>query len=527
VNGSGFVNGDIVQWNGTALNTTFANSGQLTAPVGSGLIAQPGTAVVSVNGLSNTVTFSISSCSFTLNPSSASATYNSGTGTFSVTTSAGCSWTAVSNAPWLTVTSGAAGTGSGTVGYSVAANLTDTPRSGTITAGGQPFTFTQAGITLGALRFVPVTPCRIADTRNANGPFGGPMLAAGSSRDFNIPASACGIPANAAAYSLNMTVVPLGPLNVLTVWPTGQSKPLVSTLNSLDGRIKANAAIVPAGLNGAITLFATDSTHAIIDINGYFVPASVAQGLAFYPVTPCRVADTRNAAGTLGGPALAPAVARNIPVLSSPCGIPATAQAYALNMTVVPPGVLNVLSTWPAGLPQPLVSTLNDTPGTIVANAAIVPAGAVDGSIMVFATETTHLVIDINGYFAPPGAAGSLDFFTATPCRILDTRLATGPFGGPIMGAGESRSFTVPSSNCGIPATAKAYSLNATVLPTTILNVLTVWGSGVLPLASTLNDTDGTIVANAVLVPAGVNGVVSAFTTNQSHLILDINGYFQ
>jgi uncharacterized repeat protein (TIGR01451 family) len=376
-----------------------------------------------------------------------------------------------------------------------------------------------------ALRFVPVTPCRIADTRNPDSPFGGPILGAAISRDFNIPASACGIPTNAAAFSLNLTVVPAGPLGYLSVWPAGQAQHGVSTLNSLDGRIKANAAIVPAGVNGAITLYASDSTHAIIDINGYFVPAGGAPNLAFYPVTPCRVADTRNPTGDFGGPSLAPAVARTFAVPAGTCGVPAGAQAYAFNMTVVPSGSLGFLATWPAGSAQPTVSTLNALTGVITSNAAIVPAG-VSGGITVYATNTTDLIVDINGYFAPPGT-GSLDFYTATPCRVLDTRNPAGPLGGPIMGAAESRSFPVPSSTCGIPSTAKAYSLNATVVPTGSLSFLTLWGSGSMPFVSTLNATDGAIVANAALVPAGVSGAVTAYTTNLSHLILDINGYFQ
>jgi hypothetical protein len=194
-------------------------------------------------------------------------------------------------------------------------------------------------------------------------------------------------------------------------------------------------------------------------------------------------------------------------------------------MTVVPPGVLGYLTAWPAGSPQPFVSTLNASPGIVTANAAIVPAG-VSGAISVYATQATDLVIDINGYFAPPGT-GSLDFFTVTPCRVLDTRLSVGPLGGPIMGAGESRSFPVPSSTCGMPSTAKAYSLNATVVPVTILGYLTLWGDGVKPFVATLNAGDGAITGNAALVPAGASGEVTAFTTQSSHLILDFNGYFQ
>jgi hypothetical protein len=436
-------------------------------------------------------------------------------------------WSGASNSTFLHITSGASGFGSGQVNISIDPNTTSSQRIGTLTIAGQTFTITQGGSITppgSGLRFVPVPPCRIVDTRNAAGPLGGPALVAGSSRDFDVSSSACGIPASAAAYSLNVTVVPTGSLGYISVWPTGQSQPVVSTLNSLDGRIKANAAMVSAGLNGAFTVYATDATHVIVDINGYFV-ASGTQNLAFYPVTPCRVADTRNPVGTFGAPSLAGGVVRTFPVPSSSCGIPASAQAYAFNMTVVPQGSLGYLTTWPAGSPQPVVSTLNAPTGTVTSNAAIVPAG-VNGAITVFATNATDLIIDINGYFAPP-AAGSLDFYTATPCRVLDTRNAAGPLGGPIMGAGQSRSFIVPSSMCGIPATAKAYSLNATVVPTASLGYLTLWGSGSIPIVSTLNSYDGSVVANAALVPAGASEEVTAFTTDLSHLILDINGYFQ
>ena len=70
-------------------------------------------------------------------------------------------------------------------------------------------------------------------------------------------------------------------------------------------------------------------------------------------------------------------------------------------MTVVPQGPLGYLTTWPTGGTQPVVSTLNAQKGEVVANAAIVPAGASTGSINVFVTNTTHVIIDTNGYFGP------------------------------------------------------------------------------------------------------------------------------
>ena len=344
-------------------------------------------------------------CAVTLNPTSAAVVEAGGIGTVGVTAGGGCQWSPSSNASWLTVTSQTVPAGNGSFSYSVTANPNGTPRSGTISVNGAIFTVTQArafGTAPLALRFVPVTPCRIADTRNAAGPFGGPSLGAAGSRDFEVPLSVCGIPATAVAYSLNMTVVPLGGLGFLSVWPTGVSQPSVSTLNASDGRIKANAAIVPAGANGAITVFGSHPTHVVIDINGYFVPAIQAQGMAFYPVTPCRVADTRNAAGTFGGPALAASATRTFPVTASPCGIPGNAQAFALSMTIVPPAPVGFLSTWPAGSAQPFVSTLNASTGTVTSNLAIVPAGT-NGGINIIVTHPTHLIIDVTGYFAPPG----------------------------------------------------------------------------------------------------------------------------
>lgn len=125
------------------------------------------------------------------------------------------------------------------------------------------------------LPLIAVPPCRVMDTRageGKTGPFGPPTMTPGSTRTVPVPQSACNIPAAAKAYSVNVTVVPAGPLAYLSIWPAGQPQPLVSTLNSFDGKIVANAAIVPAGTDGAVSVFVTDRTDFIVDINGYFAP---------------------------------------------------------------------------------------------------------------------------------------------------------------------------------------------------------------------------------------------------------------
>ncbi len=375
------------------------------------------------------------------------------------------------------------------------------------------------------LQFVPVTPCRVVDTRYPAGTFTGPALVGGATRDFPVPQGGCGIPATAQAYSLNVTVVPQGALSFLSLWPSGQAQPNVSTLNSWEGTVVANAAVVPAGTGGAVSVFATDAADLILDINGYFAPSGTGS-FAFYPATPCRVADTRGPVGTFGGPSLAAGVNRDFAVPSSICGIPATAQAYSLNVTVVPPGVLSYLTLWPSGQSQPNASTLNSWDGQVVANAALVPAGA-GGSVSLHASDPTDLILDINGYFGAPAQAGALSFYPVTPCRIADTRNPNGPFGGPIMASGTTRSFPIPASACQVPAAAAAYSLNVTVVPDGPLYFLSAWPAGLpQPVVSTLNSWDGTVLANAAIVPAGAGGAISVFALGQTQVILDINGYF-
>ena len=381
----------------------------------------------------------------------------------------------------------------------------------------QQLTLSGVGVT-GGLQFVPVTPCRIADTRSAAGAFGGPELAAKASRTFDIPQSNCGIPTTAVAYSLNVTVVPNASLGFLTVWPAGEAQTVVSTLNS-DGRVKANAAITPAGTNGGVSVFASDATQFILDIDGYFVPAGTnISGLEFYPLTPCRIADTRNATGPLGGPSLTGGGAgRAFPVQSNACGIPSTAKAYSLNITAVPHGSLGYLTTWPTGQAQPVVSTLNSSTGAVAANAALVPAGS-GGEISVFVSDTVDVILDVNGYFAAP-ATGGLALYTATPCRVLDTRTGPGAFN-------ETLVAPISTSACAPPATAQAYVLNATVVPSGSLGYLTLWPDGsAQPLVSTLNAGDGAVTSNMAVIQTK-NGSVDAFATAATNLILDISSYF-
>jgi hypothetical protein len=363
-----------------------------------------------------------------------------------------------------------------------------------------------------AMQFVPIPPCRLLDTRQSTGPIQG-----GTFRSFNMSllaqAVGCQSLNPAAAYSINVTVVPHGYLGYLTIWPTGQPRPVISLMNSFDGRTKADAAIVLGGTNHGVSVYVTNTADVILDVNGYFTPAT-SGAYAYYPLpTPCRLADTR-----VQGQPLPGGQETDFPVFSTPCGIPLSAQAYSLNFTAIPKTAsLGFLTVWPAGGPRPTVSTLNSPTGTVVANAALLPANGTQGEIAVYPSDTTDLVIDIDGYFALATPSQGLAFYPVTPCRAIDTRQTIGAFSG-------LQTFNIEGSQCAPPSSAAGYVMNATALPQGVLGYLTLWPSGPRPLASTLNALDGAYASN-MAITGTTNGSIDAYAAGTTNLLLDLSGY--
>jgi hypothetical protein len=117
--------------------------------------------------------------------------------------------------------------------------------------------------------FVTVTPCRVADTRGAVGPYGGPALSAGVERVF-VVAGQCQIPSTAKAVSFNVTVVQPGAPGYVTLYPGGSPVPLASAINFRAGQTRANNAIVPLGGGGTLAVVSSAPTQFILDVNGYF-----------------------------------------------------------------------------------------------------------------------------------------------------------------------------------------------------------------------------------------------------------------
>jgi outer membrane protein assembly factor BamB len=126
----------------------------------------------------------------------------------------------------------------------------------------------------GPSSFSTVTPCRVVDTRGGPGvPVGGPALDALVVRTLQI-AGNCGVPANAKAVSINVTITQPGSDGYVTVYPPASTPPGVSTVNYSAGKTRSNNAIVAVDQDGMLAALATQSfgttVHLIVDVNGYF-----------------------------------------------------------------------------------------------------------------------------------------------------------------------------------------------------------------------------------------------------------------
>jgi hypothetical protein len=134
---------------------------------------------------------------------------------------------------------------------------------------------------------------------------------------------------------------------------------------------------------------------------GAFSRPANAQGLQFYAVTPCRTVDTRTGNGGI----VSASTVRQFTIKGT-CGVPGTAQAVSLNLTIVTPNTDGFYSLWPAGGTFPTVSTINFIAGEpALANGAIVPVATGSGVDLSTAygtgtgTGQTHVVLDVTGYF--------------------------------------------------------------------------------------------------------------------------------
>lgn len=376
----------------------------------------------------------------------------------------------------------------------------------TVTAGQNPPTVDPVPVA-GNLRFVPLPPARITDTRLT-----GVSLGAGTRLDVKA-AGVSGVPAGAKAVALNVTTVSSSGVTFLRVWPAGQPMPSASVLNTDNLRTTGAGVIAGVGGEGKVSIYNNaGSTHVVVDITGYFVDDSSGSGYSPLPAG-ARVHDTRAGAGRLV------AGATQTVQVAGRSGIPTTASAVLVNVSsVLPTGPGNVIA-YPAGGAVPTVASVNHLPGNNVSNRTIVPLGAGGQINLALQGAAADVVLDVVGWFGPNG---QYDYTPIVPARAWDTRVSGGP-----LGAGQSRDFSLAAA--ALPADAKVAVLAmAATGQTAGMTFLTAWPPSLSrPTASDLNTGKGRDQSSLTAVPFGADKLVRVYNdAGQADVVLDVQGWF-
>lgn len=369
------------------------------------------------------------------------------------------------------------------------------------------------GATPKGSRFVSSAPQRIVDSREGLG-LAGPLVA-GAGVTITLPSV---VPSGATAVVLNVTATRTAGPGFVALWPAGQAMPVTSNLNlEQAGQTIANLVTVPIGAGRAISVLASVATDLIADLAGWYEAAATSASGRLHPVTPTRVLDTRDGGGSPIGPATDQLLA-----LADQFGLPAGGMsAVVLNVTVTDPDGAGYVTVWPADQPRPTTSNVNpERAGETIANQAIVSM-PVSGTLRVFASGRSHVVIDVTGWFTdatqPTSATGL--FWPTGPTRVLDTRSGARPAAGGTV--------VVPLAAAGVPADAIAIVANVTATDAAEPGYVTAWsGDGGVPVASNVNvDHAGQSIPNHVTTPVGHRSF-SLFTNRGTHLLADVAGWY-
>ena len=277
-----------------------------------------------------------------------------------------------------------------------------------------------------------MAPERILDTRDGTGVPAPGAVGPGGSIDLTVTGS-FGVPtAGVDAVILNVTATGATAGSFVTVWPTGASRPLASSLNMAAGETNPNLVIAKVGAGGRVSLFnAAGSTHLVADLVGW-----IPTGGAYTAVTPTRILDTRDGTGRYGtfrntqlGPLLFPyeiggtssvraADPLQLDVVTA-LDLPASTTAVLLNITGTQATQPTFVTAWGYGVARPEASSLNIVPGTTRPNLVLAEVGT-DGFVSLFnANGNIHLIADVVGYFEARNASDDVDELAGEQVHVV------------------------------------------------------------------------------------------------------------
>ena len=372
-----------------------------------------------------------------------------------------------------------------------------------------------AAVPDGASRYVPLpAPLRLADTRPAQG-VGGFTVVGPSLR---IPVvGRTGVPADATAAIVRVTIVGSGGAGYLTVFPAGATPPVAASVNS-DGpfRTISNLAHVKLGQGGAIDVYRGVMSEVSVDLVGVYVPVdsvATAGRLVTLPEGSRRALDTRVTPPALGA---AGVLSEDLADVGLPVG--ASAAVVTLTAVAAPVGEWTV---YRSGSAAPPASTLVlDRAGQTRAVQAVV---ALDGGtrVMIAATAGGNFVLDLVGWYTGDTDSASADglFIPSDPKRRFDSRKLTylAPW---------------PRTTYEVDVDAPFAGVSAVVMN---LAVLQPWDNGFFtayPAGAARPNTSGLntsawpqTIAGHVVARISTRGM-ALYTSAGAHMVVDVTGYF-
>lgn len=370
----------------------------------------------------------------------------------------------------------------------------------------------------------PALPARYADTRPGYATIDGQgagtgQRSAGSVLEVQI-AGRGSVLGSATSVSLNVTALGIGS-GFVTVYACG-TQPGTSNLNVRAGQIISNTVITRLSPTGTVCLYTQAAANLIVDVFNVLPPTT------FAPLpTPSRLADTRAASPTVDGLSSGTGRLEIGSILEVAVagrgGVPADATSAVLNVTV--DGATNggYLTVWPCDAPQPSTSNVNFVFGSTLPNA-VVTALSVSGTVCVYASAPTHVIVDAFGSLADDSFAKM-----ASPARLADSRTFHATFDGQSAGSGIRAAGSVlelqVGSRAGLSATPQVVVLNLTVDGPAADGYVTAYPCGTArPNVSSVNYFRGQTLPNLVLTKLSVDGKICIFVSSTTHLIVDAFG---
>ena len=367
--------------------------------------------------------------------------------------------------------------------------------------------------------YLAYNPSRLLDTRT---PIGSHKARLNPGETVEVSIASPGSPVTAVA--LNVTLVAPSADTWVTAYPAGTGKPAVSSVNAGRGAVVANLVIARVGANGNVAFTnAGGATDLVVDKAGEI---RLDSGAGLVTLAPVRLVDTRSPA--IARPLGADTV-RDVTVVGAGL-VPPGARAAVLNVTAVSPTEDGWLSLWPAGSAHETASSLNFAARQTVPNLVIAQVGA-GGAVSIHNPRgSTHLVIDLLGYFDPNVGRAYLPL---NPTRLADTR-----GNNPTAGTWTKQCDTANSGPCtvevqltgraGVPSDATVIAVNVTATNSSFPSYLTVGAAPTLPAAtSNLNFSAGQSVANTVITNLSPQGTIRIVNpAGFTHVIVDLAGYF-